>query len=185
MMKHIFFGAILMVFLGAGCVGRGTENAAVSGKWFLSFDLPEGWVMTAEYDSPRSAAVIPTQEVSPAMKTVVLQSTDKAIIFSGRLPSAEVPAESYVLENYTAIDVYKLDPRYVMSTAAQDLGNGFSTVDGRYFFTASDGSRYQFVIKTNGQSDDLARQVILSAQLVTNDISTPVNGSVGEIETNE
>ncbi len=180
------FGALVLVLMGAGCAwGGGAKNEVVSGKWFLSFDLPEGWIMAGEYDAPRTNVVIPNQEVNQEMKTIVLQSTSKAVVRNSQAPGAEVSADTYVLESYTVVDVYKLDPRFVISKSAEDLGNGFAAADGKYFFTASDGSRYQFVVKTNNQSDEAARQVILSAKLVTNYVGSVTNGAVGEVKTNE
>ena len=175
-----------MVLAGAGCAwGGGAKNESVSGKWFLSFDLPEGWIMAEEYDAPRTEVVTPNQEVNQGMKTVVLQSTNKAIVPNGQAPTAEVSADTYVLENFTIIDVYKLDPRFVISKSAEDLGNGFAAADGKYFFTAPDGSRYQFVVKTNSQSDEIAKKVILSAKLVTDYTGTTPNATAGEVSTNE
>ncbi len=184
-MKKILLslGALALVLMGAGCAwGSGAGGKDVSGSWYLSFTLPEGWIMAAEYDSPREATVTPSQEISQAMKVVVLQSTAKAIIRNGQKPGADVAADSYVLEDYSVIDVYKLDPRFVISRSAEDLGNGFSFADGKYFFTASDGSRYQFIIKTNGQSEDVAKQVILSATLVTDYTGSPLTVTPGEID---
>jgi hypothetical protein len=177
--------AMVLVVMGAGCIPELGKNDGVKGDWYLAFDLPEGWIMAKEYDAPRDAAVTPVQEVDTSMKTIVLQSTNKAIVRNGQKPVETIAADTYVLENYSVIDVYKLDPRFVVSKNAEDLGNGFVTADGKYFLTASDGSRYQFVIKTNGQSEDVAKQIILSAKLVTDYTGSPVSGTVTDVQTNE
>lgn len=191
-MKQFFlaFTAIVLVLTGAGCAASnlwssmsGSEN--VEGPWRLAFDLPEGWVMVKEYDEPRNEAITPSQTVSHDLETIILQSTEKAIVESGT-PKDSVSAETYVTSEYTMIRVDRLDARRVIPSNAEDLGNGFSVAEGKYYFQTSSGEKYQCVVTNNGGDENLAKTIILSAKLVTvfTDTQAAASGENG-VQTNE
>lgn len=178
-----------VVLLGGGCAASNIVssiigNNDVEGKWRLAFDLPEGWVMVTEYDEPRENVVIPDQNVTRDLPTVILQSTDKAIVESGTPDAAKVPAETYVVRDYASIRVDRLDTRRVIPTDGEDLGNGFSTSEGKYYYVSASGEKYQFVITSDDKdlTDEIA--VILSAVTVTDFTDTPAEPTV-EVQTNE
>jgi hypothetical protein len=192
-MKKFFLSLVVgvMIFAGAGCVGSKltspfSQNEEVEGVWRLAFDLPSGWVMVKEYDAPRKEAVMPSQNVTRDLPTVIVQSTAKAIVKSG-MPDAAVSNETYVTSSFAQIRVDKLDARRVIPSDAEDLGNGFSFADGKYYFLTASGEKYQFVITTNGEDDAAARSVILSAQPVTRYVDTPsaVTIEPDDVTTNE
>ncbi len=178
-----------IVLLGGGCaasniVSSVVGNADVEGKWRLAFDLPEGWVMVTEYNEPRESVVTPNQSVTRDLPTVILQSTEKAIVEGGTPDAAKVPAETYVVRDYSSIRVDRLDTRRIIPKDGEDLGNGFSTSEGKYYFVSASEEKYQFVITSddNDLTDEIA--VILSAVTVTDFIDAPAEPTA-EVQTNE
>jgi len=145
--------------------------------------------MVKEYDEPRKEIVMPDQNVTHDLPTVIIQSTSKAVARTST-PLETLPDDTYVTSNFTKIVVYKLDPRRNIPSSATDLGNGFSqdtdaanvcTGDNVcratfYYVTAND-EKYQFTVYTNMQSTDAARAVILSAQPVTSFTDTVESGT--------
>lgn len=190
-MKKLFSALAIggLVLMGGGCAASNVVSSIigddnVEGKWRLAFDLPEGWVMVAEYDEPRENIVTPDQNVTHDLPTVLLQSTSKAIVQGGAPDAAIVPAETYVTKDYSSIRVDRLDERRIIPKDAEDLGNGFSTSEGKYYFVSSSGEKYQFVITSDDKdlTDEIA--VILSATTVTVFTDTPVEATA-EAQTNE
>ncbi len=190
-MKKLFSALAIgvMVLAGGGCAASNfvssiVGDANVEGKWRLAFDLPEGWVMAKEYDEPRDTVVTPDQNVTHDLATVVLQSTEKAIVEGSRPDAATVPENTYVVANYSSIRVDRLDERRIIPKDAEDLGNGFSTSEGKYYFVSPSGEKYQFVITSDDKdlSDEIA--VILSAKTVTAFTDAPADATA-EVQTNE
>jgi hypothetical protein len=190
-MKKLFSALAIggMVLMGGGCAATNVVssiigNDKVEGRWLLAFDLPEGWVMVMEYDEPRESVVTPDENVTHDLATVIVQSTDKAIVQGGTPDTATVPVETYVTKEYASIRVDHLDARRIIPADAQDLGNGFSTSEGRYYFVSSSGEKYQFVITSddNDLTEEIA--VILSAKTVTVFTDTPAEPTA-EVQTNE
>lgn len=190
-MKKLFSALAIgvMVLAGGGCaasdfVSSIVGDTNVEGKWRLAFDLPEGWVMAKEYDEPRENVVTPDQNVTHDLATVILQSTEKAIVQGGRPDAAKVSEETYVVANYSSIRVDRLDERRIIPKDAEDLGNGFSTSEGKYYFVSSSGEKYQFVITSDDKdlTDEIA--VILSAKTVTVFTDAPADATA-EVQTNE
>lgn len=185
-------GAVAVLLTGAGCSVPGASNSAgVEGKWNLAFDLPSGWTEVASYPTPNKVAVTPSTDVNHTMTTVVLQSTDKAIVRSGT-PDAAVAVDSYVASNYTKIDVDRLDARRSIPKDAKDLGNGFfkaaavaESDRSTYYFKTSTGEKYQFTVWVNGQDASVAESVILSSEPVTvfTDTVPPVSATGSDATT--
>ncbi len=172
-MKKIFLTLLAFVIVGAGCIGGGIlSNKHISGDWVLTFDLPDGWVMTHDYDSGSATASLRT-EIEPGFSDVVIQSTDKLILLNGKEPdlSKGLTDDDFISENYIYIRVLRLDERRVIPSEAKDLGNGFSFVEleageGVYYLQVG-ANKYQFIVEYNGQLIEDAEQVIFSAQEVT------------------
>lgn len=190
-MKKLFSALAIgsMVVMGGGCAASNVissivGNDTVEGKWRLAFDLPDGWVMVTEYDEPRENVVTPDQGVTHDMPTVILQSTEKAIVQGSAPDAALVPVETYVTRDYSSIRVDRLDARRIIPKDAEDLGNGFSTSEGKYYYVSLSGEKYQFVITTDDKdlTDEIA--VILSAEIVTVFIDVPEE-AMAEVQTNE
>lgn len=171
-MKKLFAMATMMVFLfGAGCandapVDEGSADGEVtSGSWFLEFDLPSGWVMVPKYNENTDAH--PTSKaVSRELIDVLVQSTDKPIALSG---SSDLPAGSYVTEDYTYIYVLRLADGAMIPDFADDVGDGFfrlsEGVNTAYFFQ-SGAVIYKFVVYQQGQDPAVAEGVVKSAKEV-------------------
>jgi hypothetical protein len=190
-MKNLFSALAISVFVlaGAGCAASNFVSSIVGGgnvegPWRLAFDLPEGWVMVKEYDEPRENVVTPDQNVTHDLPTVLLQSTSKAIVQGGTPDVATVPAETYVTKEYAVIRVDRLDERRIIPKDAEDLGNGFSYAEGKYYFVSSSGEKYQFVITSDDNDLTDEKAVILSAQTVTVFTDAPADATA-EVQTNE
>lgn len=172
-MKKLFAAMFILVLAGAGCLGGGLgggnqEEQGVSGDWWLTFDLPEGWAMVSHYQSDESN---PTDaEVSRDLADVVLQSTTLPIVLEGDEPEEGIDA--YEDTNYTYIRVFRYDARTSVPADSEDLGNNFFKRvrdDGSvaYYFVGEQG-KYKFVVEQEGQDLSAAEAVILTAQDVTN-----------------
>lgn len=175
-MKRFFFGVLALILLGAGCVGSGslgTEesyNADNDPAWWLSFDLPEGWVRVAHYDG--GTKTMPTDEtINVRLTDIVLQNTDLPILFDGDEPSESW--ESYIESDYAYVRVFRYTSMRPVPDTATDLGNGFYQDEwyglNAYWYPAEFGN-YLFTIETDGEQDmDLIQSIIFSAQ--ENDLS--------------
>ncbi|MEK7183029.1 MAG: hypothetical protein AAB776_00155 [Patescibacteria group bacterium] len=181
-MKKVILALGLLLAVGGGCVSLGKlgGDKVVEGDWSLAFDLPSGWFMTAPYQSPNTEAVVPTQSVEKLDNEIYLQTTDKAILTGGVGAEASVPADSYVtLEGNSQIRVSRLDPRRVVPSEAEDMGNGFSKVklcdDGgeceiyghhNYdYYLETEDAIYKFIVY--GQDINQIEDIIKSAEVVT------------------
>ncbi|HRH32118.1 MAG TPA: hypothetical protein PLK06_02210 [bacterium] len=181
-MKKLVLVLGLLVAVGAGCVSLGKLGGqkVVEGKWLLAFDLPSSWMMTVPYQSPSTKAVVPSDEVERNDNEIYLQSTTKAIVLGGVAPDASVSADSYTnLSGNLLIKVSQLDPRRVIPSEAEDMGDGFSKVKlcedggeceigGRYnydYYLKTDTTNYKFVVY--GDDINQAEQIITSAEVVT------------------
>ncbi len=181
-MKKLFALLGVLLLVGGGCLSLGKlgNDKVVAGDWHLAFDLPSGWVMVVPYQTPNTEPVVPSQAVDRDNNEVYLQTTDKAIVIGGIAPEAEVPAETYVtLSGQTQIRVSQLDPRRVVPSEAEDLGDGFfklkmceagedCQLGGRsnydYYFK-TDSANYKFIVY--GDDTKLAEDIISSAEVVT------------------
>lgn len=181
-MKKLLLAFGLLVVVGAGCVSLGKLGGqkVVDGKWLLAFDLPTPWVMVVPYQSPSNKAVVPSDAVERKDNEIFLQSTAKAILLGGISPDAAVPADSYVgLDGNLLIKVSQLDPRRVIPSEAEDMGDGFSKVKlcddggdcqigGRHnydYYLKTEATNYKFSVY--GDDINQAEQIITSAQVVT------------------
>jgi hypothetical protein len=183
-MKKVLFSLSLLLLLGAGCWNKVQPTAieTVTGNWDLAFELPAGWVMVADYDEPIDQQVDLNYEVT-GRADVVLQSIDKPIVMTeDRTPADDIPEDSYVLNEGARIRVIKLDPRRLIPSEAEDIGNGFyknmlceaggsCTSNNRHnydFYYQSGDLKYQF--KLQATSPELVNQAIdtiMSAKVVT------------------
>lgn len=179
-MKKAF--AVLVVGLmvvGFGCAeqpkvtpqtsGNGTSLVAkekVEGVWHLTFDLPTGWVMVPQYTEDDDKK--PTDgKIDNQMTDVVLQSTDKIVALTG---SSELAEGTFVTDGYTYIRAFRLDKSSIIPAEAEDLGNGFSRfVQGVNvtFYMRGEYANYKFIVYQDEQDLDVAEEVIISAQEVT------------------
>lgn len=184
----ILLGALLLI--GAGCLSNTKQTASEEeivyekGDWYLSFDLPSGWIMTTQYKMGAEDPAL--DDISTDLKDIVLQSTEKSVFTSAGIISEEeqvrVDEGKVVTDDFAYIRVLKLDSRRIVPSEAEDLGDGFYKVklcdDGGecqlggsynydYYFVSGD-TKYQFLIILEGQSIEVAEKVILSAQPVTN-----------------
>ncbi len=173
-----FFGTVLLI--GVGCfASQINQNVSqIEGEWQLTFALPSDWVMVKEYSEPEKKVVTPSQEVTKELPSVVLQSTNKAIVRIST-PDVVVPVDSYINSDFSKIIVYLLDPRRKIPSDAKNLGNGFfqdtvvsnnctgdSICQATYYYVASTGEKYLFSLYTNKQRIDTAQSVVLSAKVV-------------------
>lgn len=193
-------GALVLLLTGAGCasniVSSITGNDAVEGKWKLAFDLPEGWVQVAGYAQPNEKLPTLSQDVNHTMGMVTLQSTEKPIARTTK-PADSISKESYVMEDYTKIDVDWLDSRRSIPKDATDLGNGFwkaapvasdcqpGSCTTTYYLQTEAGEKYMFTVWQVGQEPSVAEAVILSAKPVTEFTDTVPPVEVGEVKTKE
>ncbi len=180
-MQKLFLSLGAVMLLGAGCLNLGGDKV-VSGDWYLAFDLPEGWIMADDYTAPSDERVDLDREISGEDNEIVLQNTDKPIIFGGIQPDEAVPADSYVAGSGTRIDVTRLDARRLIPDEAEDLGDGFfklklcednedCTLGGKdnyeyYFDAGTDKYRFEAYSSDNNQFDEV-EDIIRSAQVVT------------------
>lgn len=178
-MKAILMGALAaLVLVGAGCLG----SKEVEGKWRLAFDLPEGWIMAEAYRADLDEVVTVSTEVTRDASDVVLQSTALPVYAGGVKPQDSVDARTYITEDFTLIQVYRLDESRVIPSKAEDLGEGWyrlklceigedCTLYGQYnydyYYRSPLAGKYKFSIATDGQDVERAIAVIRSAQAVT------------------
>ena len=126
-MKKVFSIALALVLVGAGCTSLG-GNKVVTGDWSLAFDLPNDWVMVQPYQ-PSDTPINLEGDIDPTDAEVILQSTPNHILTGGvgidddRL---ELFGEVLTVEDsWTQISVTRLDPRRLIPSEAEDLGDGF------------------------------------------------------------
>ncbi len=207
-MKTIFFAAVALLFIGFGCastkqaktVNSSPVDTAVNGgsaietilsipsaeekAWRLSFDLPEGWVMTA-YGSPRTQnQTAPNLEIEKDADNVYLQNTTKFPLFGGIQPD-DFSVEKYQDKNVVQIKVSTLNKDEIVpptdSVKNEDLGNGFYKVTTcdivttpeceiygqssfEYYFVAASGNKYRFSFTSQNVPESVIRAVVLSAK---------------------
>lgn len=116
----------------------------------LSFDLPEGWIMTEgctmmidgerqngdcgnNIASIKTAADLPVLDrvVSPDATVVYLQNTDRLPLFGGIAPN-EAVADAYQSSDVTVITVQKVASQDVLTNSngrVTDMGEGFYKVN--------------------------------------------------------
>ncbi|MFA6522012.1 MAG: hypothetical protein WCT24_00215 [Patescibacteria group bacterium] len=173
-------GSILLV--GAGCFGGKTLLGGVEGDWWLSFSLPEGWVMTRDYTANDPTSKL-NRDLDSTLSDIMIQSTDKLVLSAGQTPdlSQGLTADQFVSENYTRIRVFHLDSHSIIPSEATDMGNGFKKLDlcagtetctlegsAQYaYYFEQDGEKFKFTLEQNGQSIESAETVLTSAKLVT------------------
>lgn len=190
-MNKLFSAVALSVIVlaGGGCAASNIVTSiigeeTVQGPWRLAFDLPEGWAMVKEYDEPTTSAIAPDPNVTRDLQTVIVQSTNKVILQGARPDVSLVSEDTYVIADYSLIRIDRLDERRVIPRDAEDLGDGFAVSEGKYYFTAESGEKFQFTITSddNDLTDEIA--VIRSAKLVTEFTDTPA-APTAEVQTNE
>lgn len=147
--------------------GNQGDKNLVSGDWWLTFDLPEEWVVYAPYDEDQG--VPQDVEVTRELNDVILQSTSLPVILDGDEPGELVTA--YEDESYLYAHVYRYDPRTSVPDDAEDLGNGFykqvkDNGDIVYYFVGENG-KYRFLVEQEGQDLSELESVILTAKEVT------------------
>lgn len=186
-MKKFILAVSLLLTLGAGCLGQGSNSPkTVEGNWFVSFDLPSGWVMVKPYEDPEDRVITPSQSVDTSNNDIFIQNTDKAILVSSVAPTEAVPGDSYVrlADGYVRLEVTRLDPRRLIPDEAEALGNsyyklkvcddgGACQANGRYnyeYYLKSETANFKFVVYANQDQLELAEKIILSGQMVTNPV---------------
>ena len=179
-MKKLLLAMTMLLAVGAGCMAsQGGKNAVVDGKWSLAFDLPEGWVMVVPYQAPTSDVVVPSENVERLDNEVYLQSTAKAILSGGIGAEPEVPTDSYeTLVGNSLMRVSRLDPRRLIPSEAEDLGDGFYKLklceDGEdcqiyshynyEYYLKTDAANYKFILV--GDDVEQMIDVVMSAKVV-------------------
>lgn len=181
MKKALFVAVLGLVVTGFGC---GTEPEAsvptaadgtmlqptetVEGTWFLTFDLPNGWVMVPQYDENDDIAPASTtfQAVTNQMTDVVIQSTDAVIDRDG-----EDAKEGAVTENFLYAHVFRMDKRTGIPSDAEDMGEGFFRLmkgATATYYHKGNLANYKFVVYWNNRELSEIEEVITSAKEVTN-----------------
>ncbi len=185
MKQRILLGFLALTLIGAGCFSSSKEASDTtydaSPDWWLSFDLPGGWVMVRHYeeDAPIDLGI----PIGPSLTDIVLQSTDKNIwISADRSPSEdellEIGGEDQIVyDDYTYIRALHLGSRNLIPEEAEDIGDGFWRLmlceassecdanDGsnyEYYFETEE-EKYKFYIDQSNQERSVAEGVILSA----------------------
>jgi hypothetical protein len=184
-MKRFFLAALASItFLGAGCSVAGIPliSSQVSGNWYLSFEMPDGWIMAKPYSEPNEEAVTVSTDVNHTLNEVTLSSTSKAVVAGGVKPDDTVPVDTYVSDDFSLIHVYRLDTHRIIPSEAEDLGGGFyrlklceddgdCRLGGRYnyeYYLVTETGKYKFTIQERGQDEQNAIDIIMSAKEVTN-----------------
>lgn len=157
--------------MGAGCSAATTDDATTDvsnadndPQWWLSFDLPEGWVRVAHYGSGK--VEMPSDEAITATSTdIVLQSASEPISIDGQVSENWTV---YVESDYAYIRVFRYTALRPVPDDATDLGNGFYETtfydDLAYWFPQEFGN-YLFTVKTDGEQDmSVIEDIIFSAQ---------------------
>jgi len=165
-MKRFFIAFFALALIGAGCAAGEVSQERTDVNWWLSFDLPEDWVMVAHYGG--GALERPSAEGIAVRSTdIVLQTTDLPILLEGDEPSENWT--EYVQEDYTYIRVFRYSSARPLPDDAQDLGNGYYSADWygqtAYWHPAEFGN-YLFTVELNGESQTIeaAETIIFGAQ---------------------
>jgi hypothetical protein len=178
-MKYaVVIGALSVLLVGFGCqtapegpvqtAADGTmlrPTEVVEGTWFLTFDLPRGWVVVPDYDESTVTSVT-TEAVTNQMTDVVLQSTDAVIDRDGDAPQAGAVTDKFLYAH-----IFRMDKRTGVPDEAEDMGNGFSRlmkgVTATYYYQGN-LANYKFVVYWNNRELEEIEDVITSAKEVTN-----------------
>jgi len=172
-MKRIILGFFALVLVGAGCASGGvTTQTPTDVNWWLSFELPEGWVAVDHYGG--GALERPSADGIGARTTdIVVQSTELPILLEGDGEPSGNWTE-YIEQDYTYIRAFRYSSMRPLPDDAQDLGNGFYSAEWygqtAYWYPAEFGN-YLFTVELNGegQTVERAEEVIFSVQ--ENDLS--------------
>ena len=167
-MKKTVLALSLLLAVGGGCVGLGKGgHKVVEGDWYLAFDLPSGWIMADEYQTPKVLVVIPDQTVDKNDNIIFLQTSPKAIVSDGSTPAEAVPADTYITSGYTQIKVSRLDSHRVIPSESEDLGQGFfrDSEDANVLYLKTETEKYEFEIL--GDNKTQAEDIVQSAEVVT------------------
>jgi hypothetical protein len=180
-MNKLFLGALALVLVGGGCLGAAGGSDVAQDDWFLSFDMPEGFVMTAPYVDGGTPVLL---EVDRDMGEIYVQSSSKHQIWGGAAPEPEDIAKigEVESENMMKISVRLLDERRIVPSEATDLGDGFfinefcedetdcqlgGLLNDEYYLVTPENN---FLFRVNLRSDEydqeLAEEIIMSAQVV-------------------
>ena len=155
-------GTFLFVLMGFGCGGGSSPSEG--GPWWLSFDLPSGWGMYANYS--KNIADPSTLTIDRKMTDVVIQSTTKPIVLPGKSAGKEVT--DFVEKDFTHIRIYRYDVNLTkIPEDAEDIGNGFyklSKDDKTTYYLKGTYGNYKFVVTQEGQDMAKAEEVILTAK---------------------
>ena len=165
MMKYLL-GFFALLLVGAGCLGFGGKG--VEGEWALSFDLPDEWVMMRAYSETGSAANA-LIEIERTAAEVVLQTTSSHIFTSEKLPEDLEQYGDYVTEDYLKVSVLRLDPRRIIPSEAEDLGEGFFKESDTVYYLKAEEENYKFTVHAEGREPTDALEVIRTAEVVTVD----------------
>lgn len=154
-------GVFAFSLLGFGCGGG--SSASEVGPWWLSFDMPSGWAMYANYS--KSIADPSTLNIERKLTDVIIQSTTLPIVLPGKSAGDEVT--SFVDKDFTHIRVYRYDVNLTKIPGdAEDIGNGFYKLakdDKVTYYLKGQYGNYKFVITQDGRDIAEAEKVILSA----------------------
>lgn len=179
MKKALVFALCGVALLGAGCAAEpvapvetaedGTSvksDERVEGVWHLALNLPNGWIMTPQYNEDTENAPW-NNKVDNQMTDVVVQSTKNAIALTGQ---SDLPEGEYVTDDYVYIRIFRMAKRSIVPAEATDIGRGFSRlvqgVNATYYMEG-EYANYKFVVYYDGLPLSDAENVIVSAKEVT------------------
>ena len=175
-MKRIFALLFGLLLIGAGC-----STGAVEGDWYLTFDLPDEWVMVQAYKEGNSPEGV---KVTDDQVEIFLQSADTHMIFGGRAPEPEEVAlisKEVQSDDMIKISVTRLDSHRLVPSEAEDLGDGWYSIEpcggeecdgaGQNYMThyleTEEGDKYLFRPYVSGREFAEAEEVIFTAEEVT------------------
>lgn len=166
-LSKLFVAALVLVAVGAGCFGGGASEE-VTGPWWVSVDLPEGWAMYANYS--KNAPDPSTLTIDRTVTDVVVQSTTLPVVLPGKSAGSEVT--NFVDKDFTYIRIFRYDVDLTkVPDDATDLGNGFYSTEsdkGTTYYLKGQYGIYRFVVTQDGQDPSVAKDVIMTAKEVAN-----------------
>ena len=164
----LIFTVFALVIVGGGGLGTGNSSKeATDTRWWLSFELPDGWVMYGNYT--KNNADPSTRTIDRQNTDVVIQSSTLPIILPGK--SAGEGVTSFVDADYTYIRVFRYDVALTkVPDDAEDLGDGFykaTKEDITTYYLKGQYGIYRFITTQVGRDLSEAEKVILTAIEVT------------------
>lgn len=174
MKKIILSFSVFLILFGFGCA-----NNRVEGDWYLNFDTSEEWRMAT-----RSSGTFYTnlhQEISRELNEVVLQNTHQLILLEGLENIAEDDERDFITENFTIIEISRLDERRLLPREAEYIGSNIhrhqtcgteerpcreNRFEFDYYYELND-NKFRFVIISDNPDQDEVERIIKSSREVT------------------